>query len=59
MALDNDFEVEISADYLAKIEQELKSSVDALRDEGAFVNYNRGGGPAGSYDRHYDKSTRR
>jgi hypothetical protein len=53
-----DFEVQISPEFLAKMESDLKIKVDALASENAFTNYNRGGGPAGNYDRHYDKSTR-
>lgn len=51
------FEVQLSAEYLAKIESDLLVSVSQLGSENAFTDYNRGGGPAGSYDRHYDKST--
>lgn len=51
------FEVELSKDYLEKIEADLAASVEALRSSEVFTDYNRGGGPAGDYDRHYDKST--
>jgi hypothetical protein len=53
----SDFEVQLSPEYLAKIETDLKASVQMLGSASAFTDYNRGGGPAGSYDRHYDKST--
>ncbi|RLA40248.1 MAG: hypothetical protein DRR42_26170, partial [Gammaproteobacteria bacterium] len=52
-----DFEVELSPDFLGKIEADLKANVEALGSKEAFTEYNRGGGPAGDYDRHYDKST--
>ena len=53
----NDFEVQLSPEFLARIETDVQSNVKALGCSGAFEVYNRGGGPAGSYDRHYDKST--
>lgn len=53
----SDFEVQLSPEYLAKIEADLKARVQMLGAANAFTDYNRGGGPAGSYDRHYDKST--
>lgn len=52
-----DFEVQLSPEYLAKIEADLKAGVKLLASVNAFTEYNRGGGPGGSYDRHYDKST--
>ena len=55
--MENNFEVELSKDYLKKIEADLAASVESLRSSEAFTDYNRGGGPAGAYDRHYDKST--
>lgn len=51
------FEVKLSPEYLAKIEADLQTNVGQLGAANAFAEYNRGGGPAGSYDRHYDKST--
>lgn len=53
----SDFEVQVSPQYLAKIEADFKASVKMLAAPGAFTDYNRGGGPKGDYDRHYDKST--
>lgn len=55
--MEQEFEVQISPEFLARMESDLKSSIDALTSENAFTDYNRGGGPAGDYDRHYDKST--
>lgn len=55
--MEQDFEVQVSPDFLARMESDLKASVESLKSEGAFTEYNRGGGPAGDYDRHYDKST--
>lgn len=55
--MEQDFEVQVSPDFLARMESDLKASVESLKAEGAFTEYNRGGGPAGDYDRHYDKST--
>jgi hypothetical protein len=51
------FEVQLSAEFLSKIESDLSANVKSLTAANAFTEYNRGGGPAGSYDRHYDKST--
>jgi hypothetical protein len=53
----SDFEVQLSADFLSKIESDLSDNVKSLAAANAFTEYNRGGGPGGSYDRHYDKST--
>ena len=53
----SDFEVQLSPEYLAKIEANLEASMTSLESENAFTAYNRGGGPKGDYDRHYDKST--
>lgn len=55
--MEKDFEVQLSADFLARIDNDVKSNIKSLDCSGAFEAYNRGGGPAGSYDRHYDKST--
>ena len=55
--MEQEFEVQISPDFLARMESDLKASVETLKSENAFTEYNRGGGPAGDYDRHYDKST--
>lgn len=55
--MEQEFEVQISPDFLARMESDLKASVETLKSESAFTEYNRGGGPAGDYDRHYDKST--
>jgi hypothetical protein len=52
-----DFEVQLSPEYLARIEADLTASIKLLASANAFTDYNRGGGPGGSYDRHYDKST--
>jgi hypothetical protein len=51
-----DAEVQLSAEYLRRLEAKLDMSVQELAAQGAFAGYNRGGGPAGKYDRHYDKS---
>ncbi|MBX7259851.1 MAG: hypothetical protein U1F48_10115 [Burkholderiales bacterium] len=51
------FEVQVSPEYLAKIEADLRAGMKMLASENAFTDYNRGGGPGGNYDRHYDKST--
>lgn len=51
------FEVQLSPEFLAKIEADLEAHVKLLASENAFTEYNRGGGPKGNYDRHYDKST--
>lgn len=53
----SDFEVQLSPEYLAKIETDLEACVNSLGSSNAFTVYNRGGGPKGEYDRHYDKST--
>jgi hypothetical protein len=53
----DNFEVEVSPEFLAKIEADLEACVKTLGEAAAFTEYNRGGGPAGKYDRHYDKST--
>ena len=53
----DNFEVEVSPEFLAKIEADLEASVKTLGEAAAFTDYNRGGGPGGKYDRHYDKST--
>lgn len=53
----SDFEVQLSPEYLAKIEMDLDTRMKALGSSTAFTAYNRGGGPKGDYDRHYDKST--
>lgn len=53
------FEVQLSPEYLAKIEADLEGHVRLLASQNAFTAYNRGGGPKDNYDRHYDKSTGR
>ena len=53
----SDFEVQLSSEFLLKLEADLDANVRSLGSENAFTEYNRGGGPAGSYYRHYDKST--
>lgn len=53
----SDFEVQLSPEYLAKIEADLEAGIKLLASANAFTDYNRGGGPGGNYDRHYDKST--
>ena len=50
-------EVQLSNDFLKRIEEDVRTHVNATGETGAFTAYNRGGGPAGSYDRHYDRST--
>ena len=55
--MSEDFEVQLSPEFLAKLEADLHLSVKSLQSANAFTSYNRGGGPAGKYDRHYDKST--
>lgn len=55
--MEQDFEVQLSTEFLAKIKDDMKSNIKSLDCSSAFEAYNRGGGPAGSYDRHYDKST--
>lgn len=57
MDMSSDFEVQLSPEFLAKIDADLDASVKSLRAANAFTSYNRGGGPKGDYDRHYDKST--
>ena len=52
-----DFEVQVSPEFLQRIEADLAANVKMLRAANAFTAYNRGGGPKGQYDRHYDKST--
>lgn len=54
----NVFELKISPEFLAKAEKDLKQSIEMYGDTKVFEAYNRGGGPKGAYDRHYDKSTR-
>ena len=51
------FEVQLSSEFLARIEEDVVTHVKATGVEGAFTAYNRGGGPGGAYDRHYDRST--
>lgn len=51
------FELKISPEFLAKAEQNMMESLEKYGDPKLFTAYNRGGGPKGSYDRHYDKST--
>jgi len=55
--MENNFEVELSSQFLARIKEDIASNIKLLDCSGAFEAYNRGGGPAGNYDRHYDKST--
>jgi hypothetical protein len=57
--MDTDFEVAVSPEFVERIRADLARSVMDLGDPSAFTAYNRGGGPAGQYDRHYDKSTGR
>lgn len=52
------FELELSPEFLKKIKSNVDNSVKTLGTIGAFEAYNRGGGSAGNYDRHYDRSTR-
>lgn len=51
------FEVQISQEFLKRMEQDVEAHVKSLDMAGAFTAYNRGGGPGGAYDRHYDRST--
>ncbi len=51
------FEVQLSPEFLARIEGDVKDNISATSCSSAFQSYNRGGGPGGNYDRHYDKST--
>ncbi len=55
--MSEDFELKISPEFLAKAEQNMMQSLEKYGDPKLFTAYNRGGGPEGSYDRHYDKST--
>ena len=55
--MSEDFELEISPEFLAKAEQNMTESLEKYGDPKLFTAYNRGGGSKGSYDRHYDKST--
>lgn len=55
--MSEDFELKISPEFLAKAEQNMTESLEKYGDPKLFTAYNRGGGPKGSYDRHYDKST--
>lgn len=57
--MSDDFEVHVSSEFMERMRSDLARSVEAFGDPTAFTAYNRGGGPAGQYDRHYDKSTRR
>lgn len=50
------FEIQVSDEYLERIESDLGARPQYVRTE-EITAYNRGGGPAGQYDRHYDKST--
>lgn len=52
------FELELNSEFLNKIKSNVDNSVKSLGAIGAFEAYNRGGGSAGNYDRHYDRSTR-
>lgn len=38
------FEVQVSPEYLAKIEADLRAGMKMLASENAFTDYNRGGG---------------
>lgn len=51
------FEVQLSPEFLERIEEDVKDNIAATGCSSAFQDYNRGGGPGGSYDRHYDRST--
>jgi len=51
------FEVQLSKEFLARIESDVEASIKDLDCASAFASYNRGGGPGGAYDRHYDRST--
>lgn len=55
--MSDEFELEISPEFLARAERDLLESLEKFGDPTAFSAYNRGGGPKGAYDRHYDKST--
>lgn len=55
--MNKNFEVVLSPDFLSRIEEDVNSNIKSLECIGAFESYNRGGGPAGDYDRHYDRST--
>lgn len=55
--MSEDFELRISPEFLEKAEQDMTESLEKYGDPKLFTAYNRGGGPKGSYDRHYDKST--
>lgn len=57
--MSEDFELKISPEFLEKAEQDMTESLEKYGDPKLFTAYNRGGGPKGSYDRHYDKSTGR
>lgn len=57
--MSEEFEVQVSSEFMERMRSDLARSVEAYGDTAAFTAYNRGGGPAGQYDRHYDKSTRR
>ncbi len=50
-------EVKLSTEFLNRIEKDIQDNVAELNCASAFESYNRGGGPGGSYDRHYDRST--
>lgn len=54
----DDFELKISPEFLEKANSDLKNSIEQFGGDRVFEAYNRGGGPKGAYDRHYDKSTR-
>lgn len=51
------FELAISPEFLEEAEQHMTESLEKYGDPKLFTAYNRGGGPKGQYDRHYDKST--
>lgn len=53
------FELTVTPEFLEPMRADLLRNAEAFGESGAFHAYNRGGGPAGQYDRHYDKSTRR
>lgn len=57
--MNSDFEVAISPEFLERMRADLNKSIRDFGGQSAFTAYNRGGGPTGQYDRHYDKSTRR
>ena len=55
--MSKEVEVTLSPEFLARLEKDVQDNVAAIECASAFEGYNRGGGPGGSYDRHYDRST--